>query len=1714
MPSSSAVRAASESSTNLGDLGHAPASNAPSPRAASSDLTPAPEAGLAQSAPQIQPMSDQTAAASENNSSENHDATAAAGSYGTRSRNRPRGQRPNYADDKEIDLEIEAAGKYTKSSKRSSAASASAAAPTYSQEMESAGSRNGFAIVNGTGAIHPPTVSTMNGTQPSAPASNATSKKRKQPGSSVTVSAAANSPAPIAPQVTTVSESRMRFIESNVMSFSNSKARLNKQQELVADDGTAVAVNDHLYFVCEPPGEPYYFGRIMEFLHVNNDSAGPVEAVRVNWFYRPKDIQRRVQDTRVVFASMHSDTCPLTSMRGKCYIQHLADISDLEEFRKQPDSFWFDKLYDRYMQRYYEVIPTSKVVNVPRHVKKVLDERWKFVLVEVGRGRDLTSASKVCKRCADFASNHESVDCAVCKNTYHMSCVRPPLLKKPARGFAWACAACSRAQELKMEARNTPLSENELSKLAEAESFDEDEDSQPQDLTTRENSAGPDEHPPPSASQLAQATLWPWRYLGIHSRPEDALDIDDRIYPRASSRLGPRHQANVNVWHGQPVEFIKPAEAKKRYKPTISTKKDAKAAALLENDKREKRPKWVFDEPPGFVHRGLDEPVDIKGKKEYSAQLTFKMPDASKFTERGLDNDERPADYENIVDAYLQRCEKEIGPKFRLGQGNVDLRTKALEKLQDSAYDVEKAMEAMSKISIRTDLKLPDLTKDEIKKFEEGVAKYGSELHLVARHVSPTIKEGRIVRFYYMWKKTPRGEEIWGSYEGRKSKRDSKRVEKDANGARLMDDVGDDGDDSAFDEHKASKVKRSFKCKFCSTTSSRVWRRAPGTAPGTLVPRDPNAKNAKDKSNWLVSALCGKCAYLWRRYAVQYESIEEIGKKIAIAGGRASKRKVDEELMRIVLEAHAFAGDILSKAIAQTVTSAGIDVPLEMIESDEPAKKKIKPEGPVVPIEVAVEKKKSVPEKPVELEPLQPEMPRVKEHPCAVCHVINHHDFRILKCRDCRLHVHGECYGITNLPVANSAWFCDMCKNDHNTQVSTNYECVLCPVRITPQELMEPPKISHKKKSDRERDKEKKEREMVQEAGRRWREDQLAAGRPVDPREPLKRTAWNNWMHVNCAVWTKEIKFGDTEHLDSAEGVGFIPKERFDTPCKFCNDTGFPTVGCSYDGCNVSFHVGCAHQRRLTMGFGVSDKKPNRRDSAAVLKFGSDNVVVAPAIWCLNHSPKKEDQIYSMLEEMPSGLTLLQEYVRTYKRVDESTTGTVRRAAQFISDAAIQPLATINAPNRRMSLVNGHNRSTSTAGGIVASPSPSSPQMNGHYHGPNNTAGHGKSTRAEKKCCTCLTQFSPKWYKVERDAIPPINGQDLRPGQPSHQSTEAEGGRSSHSAQPPSPVLNHVLPPMQHNHHAHAPPGLLIKPEPIDVDALDVPEEVLFQCHKCRVDKKTPPSSPSQVRRKDVHQNSVARSPVGQPAVYPPSHSVYSLAPPDAPAHSHPPVQAGGPPPHVYQNGTPAWSAQPIRNGQGPGAPAPYGQPLYQPPGEFRYPYPAPSLYAAHGGLPHPTPRPNGLPQHSPPPGPFATPLPGQPTTVIPPGQPASPLMTNGASAFPGRPARPPYSEYIPPRAFGGPPPLPPPQRAPSLSLTQMAQSATEIVPVRRSSQDGATGPGLGLGRSLVNDIPHNIAAGVGRDDQSREAERERDARSSTAGPGASASPSLRNLLS
>jgi hypothetical protein len=1294
--------------------------------------------------------------------------------------------------------------------------------------------------------------------------------------------------------------------------------------------------------------------------------------------------------------------------------------------------------------------------------------------------------------------SHDSVDCAVCKNTYHMACIRPPLLKKPARGFAWACAACSRAQELKLEARHTP-NLTDAATHGEDEIMEEEEDDIAlRDLGSRASSAPPENtlHPSATTEQMAQANLWPYRYLGVHCRVEDALDFDDRIYPRASSRLGPRHQANVNVWHGRPVELVKPSEIKKKYIKSASHKKDGKLSretlALLEADKESKlkRPKWVMDEPIGYIPRGADEPVEIKGKKEYTAHLIFKMPDEHKFTARGgEDTDSVPDDRELLVDDYMQRV-KRIAPQYNLLEFSTNFLTKAIEKLQESNYDVEKALAAMKTLHLRSDLKEPDLNKEEIKRFEEGILKYGNELHNVSRHVGPNVKEARIVRYYYLWKKTERGRQIWGSYEGRRSRKENKKAEenkqRDGNAVKLLDDVADDHDDSAFDNDKAAERKRGFECKFCNTRQSRQWRRAPGTAPGTLIPRDSSSKNSKDKSSWLTLALCGKCAYLWRRYAIQFESIEEVSRKIAAAGGRASKRRIDEELMRTIVEAQEESGDTISSTTAAAAASAGVEVPSTIIQTQEPPKKKAKSDkdAQTATPEVMPEKKKPVPEKPAEPAPLKPEPPRVKILPCAVCLVVELPGDELLNCRDCRLAVHKSCYGIN--PERNTKkWFCDMCSNDRTTMVSTTYECVLCPVTYTAHELMEPPKVSHKKKTDREREKERKEKEMVEEAVRLYRQQQEAAGRPANPREALKRTAWNNWVHVTCAIWNPEIKFGIAEMLEPAEGVGFIPAERFEAPCKICKQTGFPTVKCHAANCTVRFHVGCAHQELYLFGLDIgATPKGTRRDVVTTMKLGEENGAATAAILCRSHETQP---IHHMLEPTDEGITALQLYARTFKQADKTITGTVRRAAQFaqVSQAA---MSAVPSGSGRASTMNGFHPGSSINGqrppirSNRASPAGSPARSADELHAePEPLERRSDVDRTSKKCYNCRTEFSPRWWPIERPQK--SQKQDIGPGygpQPVSNGTvsdEPSNSQAPNQAGLPITTYGSISSggPQQdlNGSPIGAKPSLsngVVKTEPTsqpitEIRAEDPNEHTLWQCHKCHVEKRSPPPVSPPYRSQYLWRPS---EPVMEKPLF---YQAPFRQPYYGQAHSHPPPPP--PPPHAgsmtWHSARPppgvppqsaGWRMEPdhVRNG----IPPPMSNGVPQPPMYHHPPPPQPNSYPpphpAHAqGPPQPYPPSNGIhPQY--PPHPYPQPPPRHPYASSPP-----PLdMRNGVVTSPQLSA--------PQRTF----PPPPPDRSINHSRNQSKEGPRPATPAevdRPGSSRDATGASASPNvRNLIHD--------------------------------------------
>ena len=1333
--------------------------------------------------------------------------------------------------------------------------------------------------------------------------------------------------------------------------------------------------------------------------------------------------------------------------------------------------------------------------------------------------------------------SNDSVDCAVCKDTYHMNCVRPPLLKKPARGFGWSCGPCSRKQEKKLEARNTPIvGEKALEK--EEELIDEEDDEHGADATngsSRQDADAPSSGPrPPTAEQIAQAKLWPYRYLGIHCRVEDALDYDDRIYPRASSRLGPKHQANVQAWHGHHVEYVKPVDIKKRYLKGNSHKKDTKSnkdnISALEAHKtaREKRPKWVMDEPLGYIPRGGDYAnSDLRN----TAELKFRLPQVGNASPRGTEPS-RAMDYdrrEQLIEDYMARA-KPLAKSFGLKEYATNFLDKALELFTSNNYQAEKSLQQLQSLNKRKDLKEPVFEGDDARKFEEGVSKFGSELMKVTRYVGKSQKYGEIVRWYYIWKKMPRGKEIWGNYEGRKGKRQTRQAD-----SKFLDEVADDADDSAFDNGKAAARRRGFECKFCATRTSPQWRRAPAGASAMTVPVDPSLKNSRDKNAHLVVALCHRCAVLWRCLAIPYEDPEEVAKKLTGGGGRAWKRRIDEELLIELTNANIASFVGLSSTVATAAASIGVDVPPNLtIQLGQEAPKKKQKLGPEIPVVVGPPNgvlseppKKKITEKPPE-PPLIPEQPRIRILPCAVCYEFEPMTDQLLSCRHCRLTVHRNCYGVP-ANKASDKWTCDMCNNDSGHQVSHFYDCVLCSVReYTDKEMMEPPKVSHKKKTDREREKERLEREMVENATENYRRQQRERGKPEDPRQPLKRTSGNNWVHVVCAIFHYEIKFVDPQRLEPAEGFGAIPVTKYGPTCKLCKKEEGACISCNQ--CQASVHPSCAQQHGYHLGFNLHPIKGSRSQAINTMTINGETGNASAVVYCREHG--KQDHLHPMSEILidQSPLNALQAFVRSHKQADTSLTGTLRKA--LIVDSATKTATQLGNA--------GFNHRGSTSSAASGGPSAAAPATRSSRVSPGVLTVKSEEVDQDgdrivhltdptpadvtsKECSTCSTGASPKWHRILPKIVLECKG--LSP-----QVAETNGEVSGLSPQPAKTNLSgHVNGEDLDDRHAKslsssqvdgasamngdmgsdgaadAPDAITQDSEPVanGVDAEPAPammngleESRKFLCHKCHIRKLkdptpartlTPPPDPVQSDMQMTVPEPESSSPQ-RPLVWPSQvaqaspHEPYQVWQPNPPA---PPYH--GPGPERLSNGV--TRSPPVV------APPP---PQHYPPPPVHHPVAYPTYRDSRGVLHRGIP-----PQHYVP----------HMVNGVPAEPPSFQYRRNSSGQLVQVP-------YVPPNLRPPPPPhsiRSPPGRSPSVHsvherLTQgphgppeAAENPFAVPNTTLHSPPRQPFGGIYGSPSSNHERPETPPEGFGRDGRWQN--------DSAMANGASASPSLRNLL-
>nr|KAJ3421514.1 putative PHD type zinc finger protein with BAH domain-containing protein [Polyrhizophydium stewartii] len=281
--------------------------------------------------------------------------------------------------------------------------------------------------------------------------------------------------------------------------------------------GTRFRVNDIVFLKPETSLESLYVARILCFI-TETSSPDAEPKIKVAWFLRPRDVfvsgRRKHYDPNLVVATMNTDENPISAIVRKCEVRHTSDIDDLDSFRKRPDAFFYNQLFDRYTRRLFDVVPLKDAKNLPEMIMRML-RNYQFILVEAGQAQSFTER----------------------------------------RGYTWVCVECLKASG-RFRARK---------KTKGAEDDDEDGDGDgdgdgntgsppaseggPRVRRGRFDQAGLDEEATNPVLDIEPA--FPFRYYGEWASLDDLTNPDDKGHPKSSSRLGKAYQAEMPQWEGE-----------------------------------------------------------------------------------------------------------------------------------------------------------------------------------------------------------------------------------------------------------------------------------------------------------------------------------------------------------------------------------------------------------------------------------------------------------------------------------------------------------------------------------------------------------------------------------------------------------------------------------------------------------------------------------------------------------------------------------------------------------------------------------------------------------------------------------------------------------------------------------------------------------------------------------------------------------------------------------------------------------------------------------------------------------------------------------------------------------------------------------------------------------------------------------------------------------
>lgn len=1015
---------------------------------------------------------------------------------------------------------------------------------------------------------------------------------------------------------------------------SDRMGRLNFKGGSVIEDGLAIILADKsilrsgnfVYVMAEPVGEPYYVGRVMEFVPIadpskpDSDNPNDLYQVRLNWLYRPADLHKTAKNSRELLLTMHADLCPLASLRGRCNVKHRAEIgtpAELQTYMQTPNNFWFDRLWDRYIERFFDVVPCGSLESLPLQVRETLRTRYQYVVLEPAKTKELTNGiSKQCKTCSEWSTDEDSVTCARCDATYHMACLDPPLVYRPPRGFGWSCAACAQAVEDGFQDRQqvgprqvTPPKAGQLAARPTSPGSETSQESAPIPTYLKLKNAVA-EYAEKTADHVRQEYLWPFRYLGIHSNLEDAFDADDRIHPRAASRIGNKQQAVVKAWPGRPVVYYQRSVAEGRMRGRRTAKKVAK---------KENSPPgldtslpWVQEMPKGYLQRGSDATSTLMWANDVGD----------------------PKEFLSKTKVYAE--------KLNLHHTSPNFFDACLKAFHDSGGDEAQALRVVSTLT-RKALKEPTFTDEEIERFEEGVEQFGSELHDVYKHVG-TQSSADIVRFYYLWKKTPGGHQVWDNCQARISRRKASKQS-----TEFTASIADTADpEITFSSEKIKKLQKTVECKHCHTNSSRKWKRASGRMP--TEEDDP------------IEALCMRCARLWYRYGVVWQHPEQV---LAIYHSKGNaKDKIEPELLEDTFTIVAQREKSLEDAnkAKQSTAAAAAKKEKDEFENSSESESEDDIEGADAAAHHADVKSESltdalksttaITEDHAESESDEEDESEEEEDEeevdddeddfddnvdetvqnsyCAICCQRDPY-MTSVQCADCSVIVHRACYSIEDDTRASS-WLCDPCSNNRSPKANLTYQCSLCPCSS----------VSY---------------------------IQWIQGNGVGNPDLLRKAEYGRWAHQRCAVWNPKVKFASVDKHQIAVGVVDALAKESPEECEICHFKIAVDNCC--DICSKRVHTGCAGSQGFSMGFVIN---PEPAEGSPTVVFDDKSGTLDARIRCPHHDI---DDLIPMSEiDEVSGQSILQLYVERYLQCEYHETP-IKRASLVHSQCPPQKEKTL-----------------------------------------------------------------------------------------------------------------------------------------------------------------------------------------------------------------------------------------------------------------------------------------------------------------------------------------------------------------------------------------------------------------------------------------------------